>query len=137
MDPGSVTHTINFFRSLRVRFIFWIVIVLLLTLGGAAYYVYSAQQTLLANSLQTKVEALGRFIALISPDAIYTFNITMLDRYVKQISEDEDVLFAQIRSPGGTPMTTYLPPGITREQVKRWIKTIDQTQDPQGLMVDK
>lgn len=137
MDLGSVTHTINFSRSLRVRFIFWIVIVLLLTLGGAAYYVYSAQQTLLANSLQTKVEALGRFIALISPDAIYAFNITLLDRYVKQISEDEDVLFAQIRSPGGTPMTTYLPQGITREQVKRWIKTIDETQDPQRLMVDK
>ncbi|MET0064882.1 MAG: EAL domain-containing protein [Candidatus Thiodiazotropha sp.] len=130
-------NAISFSRSLRARFIFWIGIVLLLTLGGAAYYVYSAQQTLLANSLQSKVVALGRFIALISPDAIYTFDITMLDRYVKQITEDEDVLFAQIRSPSGTPMTTYLPPGITREQVKVWIETIDETQDPQRLTVDK
>ncbi|MET0050245.1 MAG: EAL domain-containing protein [Candidatus Thiodiazotropha sp.] len=137
MGSESRSNGIVFSRSLRARFIFWIGIVLLLTLGGAAYYVYSAQQTLLANSLQTKVVALGRFIALISPDAIYTFDITMLDRYVKQITEDEDVLFAQIRSPSGTPMTTYLPPGITREQVKTWITTIDETQDPQRLNVDK
>ncbi len=118
-------HALN--RSLRVRFLFWISIVLLLTLGGAAYYVYSAQQVLLADSLRSKVEAIGRFIALISPEAIYTFDITRLDLYMSQISEDPDVRFAQIRSPDGLPMTTYLPPGTQPQMLDHWISRLALT----------
>ena len=116
--------------SLRTRFLFWISIVLLLTLGGAAYYVYSAQQNLLARSLRSKVDAIGRFIALISPEAIYTFDVTTLDRYMSQISEDQDVLFAQIRSLDDQPMTTYLPPGTLQQQLEHWISQHDAALEP-------
>jgi diguanylate cyclase (GGDEF)-like protein/PAS domain S-box-containing protein len=113
------------YRSLRVRFLFWIGIALLLTLGGSAYYVYSAQQALLEHKLSKKVEAIGRFIALISPEAIYSFDVTTLDRYISQISEDEDVRFAQILSPEGLPMTTYLPAGIQPRQFAQWNSRLD------------
>lgn len=112
-------------RSLRVRFLFWISIVLLLTLGGAAYYVYSAQQTLLAKNLRSKVDSIGHFIALISPEAIYAFDITRLDHYMSQISDDPDVRFAQIRSFDDLPMTTYLPPGTQPQQFAQWISQLD------------
>ncbi len=108
-------------RSLRFRFLFWISVVLLLTLGGAAYYVYTAQQALLADSVRSKIETVGRFIALISPEAIYSFDVTTLDRYMSQISDDADVRFAQIRSPDGLPMTTYLPTDTQPQQLDRWI----------------
>jgi diguanylate cyclase (GGDEF)-like protein/PAS domain S-box-containing protein len=112
-------------RSLRVRFLFWISVVLLLTLGGSAYYVYSAQQALLAHKLVGKVDAVGRFIALISPEAIYSFDVTTLDRYISQICEDEEVRFAQILSPDGLPMTTYLPDDIQPRQLAQWISRLD------------
>ncbi len=107
--------------------------VLLLTLGGAAYFVYTAQQALLADSVRSKVEAVGRFIALISPEAIYSFDITTLDRYMSQISDDADVRFAQIRSPDGLPMTTYLPSDVAPQQLARWI---DRAVPPNTAPVD-
>jgi diguanylate cyclase (GGDEF)-like protein/PAS domain S-box-containing protein len=117
-------------RSLRVRFLFWISVILLLTLGGAAYYVYSAQQALLANSLRIKVDGIGRFIAMISPEAIYTFDITTLDRYMSQISEDEDVRFALIHSSEGLQMTTYLPPETNPAQVADWVSELNPSVVP-------
>jgi diguanylate cyclase (GGDEF)-like protein/PAS domain S-box-containing protein len=117
---GTAVH-----RSLRVRFLFWIAVVLLLTLGGSAYYVYSAQQALLEHKLISKVDAIGRFIALISPEAIYSYDVTTLDCYISQISDDEDVRFAQILSPDGLPMTTYLPAGIAPQQLTQWISQLD------------
>ncbi|MEJ2465356.1 MAG: EAL domain-containing protein [Candidatus Thiodiazotropha sp.] len=124
-------------KSLRVRFLFWISIILLLTLGGAAYYVYSAQRNLLAESLHSKVEAIGRFIALISPEAIYSFDVTTLDRYMSQISDDKDVRFAQIRSPDGLPMTTYLSPGEDPEQITHWIIQHIPSTAPDSVSVDQ
>jgi diguanylate cyclase (GGDEF)-like protein/PAS domain S-box-containing protein len=117
---GTALH-----RSLRVRFLFWISVVLLLTLGGSAFYVYSAQQALLEHKLVSKVDSIGRFIALISPEAIYSFDVTTLDCYMSQISDDEDVRFAQILSPAGLPITTYLPDGIQPQQLAQWISQLD------------
>ncbi|MCU7919462.1 MAG: EAL domain-containing protein [Candidatus Thiodiazotropha sp. (ex Epidulcina cf. delphinae)] len=108
--------------NLRFRFILWITVVLLCTFGGAALYVYQAQQDLLEESLRSKANAIGRFIALISPDAIYAYDVTMLDRFVHQISNDEDVRFAQIQTLEGRPITTYLPDDVQPELVEQWIK---------------
>jgi diguanylate cyclase (GGDEF)-like protein/PAS domain S-box-containing protein len=140
---GNKQHVLNhrggnisLSRSLRVRFLFWISVILLLTLGGAAYYVYSSQQAILTDSLQSKVVAIGQFIALISPGAIYTFDINHLDRYVRQISEDDDICFAQIRSNDDLPMTTYLPADISQAAISDWIKKIDQSPQAQPVVVD-
>jgi diguanylate cyclase (GGDEF)-like protein/PAS domain S-box-containing protein len=114
-------------RSLRFRFLFWISVVLVLTLGGSAYHVYSAQQALLEHKLISKVDAIGRFIALISPEAIYSYDVTTMDRYIRQISDDEDVRFAQILSPVGLPMTTYLPADIQSQKLAQWISKLDST----------
>ncbi|MEL0586615.1 MAG: EAL domain-containing protein [Candidatus Thiodiazotropha sp. (ex. Lucinoma kazani)] len=122
--------------SLRFRFIFWISIVLLFTLGGAALYIYNTQQDLLEGSLRSKANAIGRFIALISPDAIYAYDVTMLDRFVKQISSDIDVRFAQIRSFEGQPITTYLPDNVNAEQIDLWVKQRNTLfKQPDGITV--
>ncbi|MCU7906574.1 MAG: EAL domain-containing protein [Candidatus Thiodiazotropha sp. (ex Epidulcina cf. delphinae)] len=120
--------------SLRFRFIFWITIVLLCTFGGAAFYVYQAQQNLLEESLRSKANAIGRFIALISPDAIYAYDVTMLDRFVRQISNDEDVHFAQIQTLEGRPITTYLPNNAQPGLVEQWIKQRNTViEQPHGI----
>jgi diguanylate cyclase (GGDEF)-like protein/PAS domain S-box-containing protein len=107
--------------SLHFRFLFWITIVLLCTLGGAAYYVFHAQQELMEKNLRSKIDAIGHFIALISPQAIYAYDITTLDRYVSEISDDEDVRFVQVRDTDNKPLTTYLPKTVTMDQVEAWI----------------
>ncbi len=130
-DKSPDTNSVH--RSLRFRFLFWISLILLLTLSGAAFYVYTAQQTLLADSLRSKANAIGRFIALISPEPIYTFDITTLDRYMSQISDDPDVRFAMIRSPDDVPMTTYLPPDIELGHINTWS---EQPHTQGGIEVD-
>jgi diguanylate cyclase (GGDEF)-like protein/PAS domain S-box-containing protein len=112
-------------KSLRFRFLFWVIVVLLCTLGGATYYVYHAQQDLLEKNLRSKIDAIGRFIALISPPAIYAYDITTLDSYVQQISNDRDVRFVQLRNVDNQPLTTYLPESVTSTQVETWIKQRD------------
>ncbi|MEJ2592224.1 MAG: EAL domain-containing protein, partial [Candidatus Thiodiazotropha sp.] len=116
-------------ESLRFRFLFWITVVLLCTLGGAAYYVFHAQQEVLERNLSSKIEAIGRFIALISPQAIYAYDITTLDRYVREISSDKDVSFVQVRDTANRPLTTYLPKSVTTAQVETWIgqRAVKQT----------
>jgi len=107
--------------SLRFRFLFWITVVLLCTLGATAVYVYQTQQSLLEKQLKSKIDAIGHFISLISPSAIYAFDITTLDRYVRQISSDPDVRFAQVRTIDGQPLTTYLPEQTEAKDIDRWI----------------
>lgn len=110
-------------RSLRFKFIIWITITLVITLGGAALYVYKTQHDLLENSLRSKANAIGEFIALISPGAIYSYDVSGLDRLVHKISNDVDVVFAQIRALEGHPITTFIPDGVQPEQIEKWIKT--------------
>ncbi|MES9812358.1 MAG: diguanylate cyclase [Candidatus Thiodiazotropha sp.] len=109
-------------RSLRFRFIIWITITLVITLGGAALYVYKTQHDLLENSLRSKANAIGEFIALISPGAIYSYDVSGLDRLVQKISNDIDVVFAQIRALEGHPITTFIPDDVQPEQIEKWIR---------------
>ncbi|MES9993114.1 MAG: EAL domain-containing protein [Candidatus Thiodiazotropha sp.] len=112
---------LSFKGGLRFKFIIWISIVLIITLGGAASYDYKGHSRLLESNIRSKAEALGQFIALISPDAIHSYDVSRLDRFVKQITNDVDVSFAQIRSSNGTPITTYLPESIDAGMIDQWI----------------
>ncbi|MEW8505462.1 MAG: EAL domain-containing protein [Candidatus Thiodiazotropha sp.] len=112
----------NFKGGLRFKFIVWISIVLIITLGGAAVYEYAGKSQLLESNLRSKANALGKFIALISPDAIHSYDVSRLDRFVQQITNDADVSFAQIRSFGGQPITTYLPENIDAGIIDQRIK---------------
>ncbi|PUB72774.1 MAG: hypothetical protein DBP03_15970 [gamma proteobacterium symbiont of Ctena orbiculata] len=108
--------------GLRFKFIFWISIVLIITLGSAAVYDYHTRRELFEDNLRSKANAIGRFIALISPDAIHSYDVSRLDRFVQQITNDADVSFAQIRSFEGDPITTYLPEDVNSAKIDRWIK---------------
>jgi sensor histidine kinase regulating citrate/malate metabolism len=121
-EKKKLRHTIphTYKGSLCFKFIVWISIILIITLGAAALYAYKTQQNLLENSLRRKANALGQFIALISPEAIYSYNVTRLDRFVKQISNDVDVSFAQIRTIDGQPITTFLPEDIDSKMIDKW-----------------
>lgn len=116
----------NYSPGLRFKFVTAVSLILLLTLGTAAWNSSRTEQQLLKKSLNEKGQALGKFIALISPEAIYAFDITTLDRFVQQISDEPEVLFAQIRTADKISMTTFLPAGLSSEKVQEYI---DQPQN--------
>ncbi|MCG7909503.1 MAG: EAL domain-containing protein [Candidatus Thiodiazotropha taylori] len=120
-SEDSESATPNFNGRLRLRFLSWISIILAITLGGATYYIYNTQQTHLEYSLKNKAYAMGQFIALISPDAIYSYDVTTLDSFVEQISNDVDIRYAQIVTPENVPITTYLPEDIDPNTIAKWI----------------
>jgi diguanylate cyclase (GGDEF)-like protein/PAS domain S-box-containing protein len=118
---GQVNYpTAEFKGRLRLKFIIWISTILIITFGGATYYIYSTQQQHLESSLKSKAYALGQFITLISPDALYSYDVTTLDSFVQQISYDVDVLFAQIRSAENHPITTFLPEKIDARKIDQY-----------------
>jgi diguanylate cyclase (GGDEF)-like protein/PAS domain S-box-containing protein len=95
---------------------------LIITLGGATLYIYNTQQTHLEYSLRNKANAIGQFIALISPEAIYSYDVTTLDSFVQQISNEIDVRYAQIITTENIPITTYLPEDIDANVIATWVE---------------
>ncbi len=106
-------------NGLRFKFVFAITVVLVITLVSTARYLYLSQQKLLIEGLNNKANSLGNFITLISPKAIYSFDITTLDQYVERIASDVDISFAMIRNSDGVAMTTASPHGLSFAQIAK------------------
>ncbi|MES9853224.1 MAG: EAL domain-containing protein [Candidatus Thiodiazotropha sp. L084R] len=111
----------KFNRSLRLKFILWISVILVITFSGATLYIYNTQQAHLKRSLTSKANALGQFLTLISPDALYSYDVTTLDSFVKQISNDVDVRFAIILNEDKQPITTMIPKDVNLADLQQWV----------------
>lgn len=112
---------LKFNSSLRLKFILWISVILVITFSGATLYIYNTQQVHLKKSLTGKANALGQFIALISPDALYSYDVTRLDSFVKQITNDIDVRYALILSEDNLPITTLIPDDVDLAELQQWV----------------
>ncbi|MBF0256449.1 MAG: EAL domain-containing protein [Gammaproteobacteria bacterium] len=112
-------------RGLRFKFVLAISLLLILTLGAAAFHFTRTQERLLLDHLVQRAQAIGRLVALISPPSIYAFDIISLDRFASQASEDGDILFAQIRNHSNRPMTSFRPKGMSLGQVQGLIDNPD------------
>ncbi|MES9833873.1 MAG: EAL domain-containing protein [Candidatus Thiodiazotropha sp. DIVDIV] len=97
--------------------------ILVITFSGATLYIYNTQQAHLKRSLTSKANALGQFITLISPDALYSYDVTTLDSFVKQISNDVDVRFAIILSENKQPITTIIPKDVNLVDLQQWVSS--------------
>ena len=97
--------------------------ILVITFSGATLYIYNTQQAHLKRSLTSKANALGQFITLISPDALYSYDVTTLDSFVKQISNDVDVRFAIILNENKQPITTIIPKDVNLVDLQQWVSS--------------
>lgn len=95
--------------------------ILVITFSGATLYIYNTQQAHLKRSLTSKANALGQFLTLISPDALYSYDVTTLDSFVKQISNDVDVRFAIILNEDKQPITTMIPKDVNLADLQQWV----------------
>ena len=95
-------------RSLGGKFIFLIALILSITMSAATYISYQKQYRSYLDSLQEKGNALGKFVALVSPEAILGYDFILLDQYMQEISKREDVVIGAIKSAENNYVTTYI-----------------------------
>jgi diguanylate cyclase (GGDEF)-like protein len=94
--------------SIGLKFVAIIAVILSITMGSAAIVNYRSHNQLFLQHLEHKGEMLGQFIASISPKAILSNNILALIEYVRQVSHQQDIVYAMILAKQGHPLTSYL-----------------------------
>ena len=94
--------------SLGSKFIFMVVIILLVAMSTAAYVNFTTQKKNFESQLQIRGESLGNFIALTSSDAVLGRDYLLLNQYMEEISHQPDVVYGVILSENGVNLTSYL-----------------------------
>lgn len=108
--------------GLRFRFLLAVSLLLSITLGITAFYFANIQKQQLLKNLEERVNSLGSFTALVSPEAVYAFDVTTLDRYVEKISNEPDVKYAVFVDNKNHSLTTNKPSQESLEILHIWLE---------------
>jgi signal transduction histidine kinase len=95
-------------RSLGTKFAFMVVSILIMSMSVGAYVYLKAQHKLLLDNLLAKGNALGSFVSLISPQSILAFDFERMQGYMREVTLQEDIVYAVIVSSNGINLTQYL-----------------------------
>jgi len=102
--PHKLRHTI----SLGLKFILVVIVILAITMTIGAFINYYTQKKNFHDQLIQQGNMLGSFVALISPEAILGYDFVLLEQYMREISQQEDVVYGVILSPANDNLTSYL-----------------------------
>lgn len=94
--------------SLGARFAAMVTAILVVTLGVATFFSAQAQRSQLLDNLDAKGRALGNFVALISPSAILSYDFEGMTDLVREVTKEEDIVFAVLIANNGISLTNYL-----------------------------
>lgn len=86
---------------LGVKFVLLLVGVLAVTMSIATWVLSSAATTEIIVQRERAAERMARFVAMVSPEAILGFDFALLDRYAREIIEQDDIDYAIISRQGG------------------------------------
>lgn len=92
---------------LTSRFILIVSGILSVTLALNAYYSIHSQNKLLEQQLNERGRVLGHLVALISPEAMLSFDFLTLNEYAREVSRQRDVVYGVIVNDEGTPLTSF------------------------------
>jgi len=93
---------------LGLKFIGIVVAILSVTLGLSTTLMLRDQERVLAEQLAERGRVLGHFIALISPEAILSFDFLRLNEYAREVTRQRDVVYGIIVDAKGRPLTSYV-----------------------------
>lgn len=93
---------------LGVKFVLLLVSVLAITMSIATWVVSSAATTEIIIQRERAAERMARFVAMVSPDAILGFDFTLLERYAREIIEQDDLDYAVISGKSGGVMAVAI-----------------------------
>lgn len=110
MDEQSSFNTAPLFwrNSLASKFVSLSVVIVFILMSISAYINFRAQQATIIDNLKTQNSMLGNFIASIAPAALVTSNYAVLDEYMKEIGDGEDVVYATVLAADGKALTSYV-----------------------------
>lgn len=108
MNKKFLKRIVELRSSLGFKFVAITAVILFITMGSTAMVNYHTQNQLFLKHLEHKGEILGQFIASISPKAILSNNILALIEYVRQVSHQQDIVYAMVLAKQGHPLTGYL-----------------------------
>jgi len=97
-----------YLQSLGTKFIALVVVVLVSVLTVVTYIYMQAQQRQLSDSLFSKGEALGRFVSLIAPKSILTYDFEGMNDFMREVSREQDVVYGVLVANNGIRLTHYL-----------------------------
>lgn len=94
--------------SLGLKFVLLIVLVFTTTLGINIYTKVKIESNASLTALINKGKLLSKVTALISPDAIFSFDFSTLNEYVKDISDQDEVVYCAIVNNDNEFITSHL-----------------------------
>ncbi|WP_353571891.1 response regulator [Candidatus Albibeggiatoa sp. nov. BB20] len=96
--------------SLSAQFILMVVAILIVALSLTTSYNLYSQYRQLKHNLSEQGQILGKFIARISPEAIYAYDFESLDHFVQDAVSQADVSYTVVLDNKGNNMTTHFDP---------------------------
>ncbi len=128
-------HTLRHRISLGLKFILVVIVILAITMTIGAFINYYTQKKNFHDQLVQQGNMLGSFVALISPEAILGYDFVLLEQYMREITQQEDVVYGVILSPTNDNLTSYLDtdnPHITgniRANLSDTLAYVDKQED--------
>jgi len=107
--------------KLGAKFILTVVIILSLTMSISAVYMYNKQNVVLIDNLRTQTKNQAEFVSSTSKEAILSNDYISLNRIMRDLSQQEDIVYSFITSESGDLMTSYI-----NKQERNIIKLIEQ-----------
>ena len=106
--PPAPQQVLRKSLGLGVKFVVLVSAILVVTLGAMTVYRVQVQNAQLQEHLKEVGTILGRFVALISPEAILAFDYEALNSYVREGTRGQDVVYAVIFDTRNVNLTNYL-----------------------------
>ncbi len=94
--------------SLGAKFTITVLIILVVTMAINTFYFLGTSARFHEQQLLERGRALGRLIALISPDAILGFDFLLLNDYTREVSSQPDIVYGVIVNPKGAPISSFI-----------------------------
>ena len=94
--------------GIGAKFSLMTTLLLLVILSFVTFLNARTQYATLIGSLETKGEALGKFVALISPSSILSYDFEGMEDLVREVNRDRDIVYAALVSSNGINLTNYL-----------------------------
>lgn len=85
---------------LGVKFVLLLVAVLAITMSIATWVLSSAATTEIIVQRERAAERMARFVAMVSPEAVLGFDFALLERYAREIIQQDDIDYAVISGKG-------------------------------------
>ena len=93
--------------SLGLKFVLLIILLFIITLGINIYAKIKIETDTYSTALINKGKLLGKVVSLIAPEAIFSFDFSTLNDNVKDISDQDEVIYCAIKNSENQLITSH------------------------------